>query len=127
MTDMGIYRTTIEVATLGQPDVRHRVDSVMVDTGSEYSWLPAELLADIGVVPVRTDRFETADGRILERPVGYMMVFAGGRGAPTVVAFAEPGDMALLGALALEGMNLQVDLVRRALVPAGPLPAAAAA
>jgi predicted aspartyl protease len=115
MTDMGIYHTTIDVATLGQPDARHRVESVMVDTGSEYSWLPAERLAEIGVVPVRIDRFETADGRILERPVGYMMVFAGGREAPTVVAFAQPGDMILLGALALEGMNLRVDLMRREL------------
>jgi predicted aspartyl protease len=127
MTDMGIYHTAIEVASLARPDVRHRVESVMVDTGSEYSWLPAELLESMGIARVRMDRFEAADGRILKRPVGYIMVFAGGREAPTIVAFAEPGDMALLGALALGGMNLRVDLVRRELVPAGPLPVAAAA
>ena len=126
MTDMGIFRTTIEVATLAQPDRRLRVESVMVDTGSEYSWLPRELLAELGVVPVRVDRFETADGRILERPVGFAMVYAGGRQAPTAVAFAEPGDLALLGAHGLEGLNVRVDLARRELVPAGPLPAAAA-
>lgn len=41
-----------------------------------------------------------------------------------MVAFAEPDDMTLLGAHGLEGLNLRVDLVARALVPAGSVPAA---
>ena len=36
-------------------------------------------------------------------------------------------DMVLLGAHGLEGLNLRVDLGRKELVPAGPVPAAAAA
>ena len=55
------------------------------------------------------------------------MIFAGGRSAPSIVVFAQAGEMALLGAHGLEGLNLRVDLVRRALVPAGPVPVAAAA
>jgi hypothetical protein len=43
------------------------------------------------------------------------------------VVFAEPGDMVLLGAHGLEGLNLRVDLGRNELVPAGPVPVAAAA
>ena len=41
--------------------------------------------------------------------------------------FAQPGDMVLLGAHGLEGLNLRVDLTRKELVPAGPVPAAAVA
>ena len=125
--DMGIYRTAIEIATLAEPDRRHRVESAMVDTGSEYTWLPKKLLESLGVRHERVDRFETADGHVIERPVGYLLVFAGGRSGPTIVVFSERGDMNLLGAHALEGMNLQVDLLRRELIPAGPVPVAAAA
>lgn len=124
---MGIFRTTIEVAPLHDAEARRTLADVMVDTGSEYNWAPASLLTELGVKPVRTDRFETADGRILEREVGFALFFAAGRSSPAVAVFALPGDMILLGAHGLEGMNLRVDLVRRELVPAGPVPAAAAA
>jgi predicted aspartyl protease len=122
---MGIFRTTIEVAALHNPEARQTLPDVMVDTGSEYNWAPATLLRDLGVRPVRIDRFETADGRILEREVGFAIFFAAGRSSPAIAVFALPGDMILLGAHGLEGMNLRVDLVRRELLPAGPVPAAA--
>ena len=125
--DMGIFRTTVGVASLTDPQLRADVENMMVDTGSEYTWVAQERLAQLGVVPVRMDRFETADGRILERHVGFAMIHAGGRSAPSVVVFAQPGDMVLLGAHGLEGLNLRVDLGRKELVPAGPVPAAAAA
>lgn len=123
---MGILRTTIEIAPLHDAETRQTLTDVMVDTGSEYNWAPAPLLHELGVKPVRTDRFETADGRILEREVGFALFFAAGRSSPAIAVFALPGDMILLGAHGLEGMNLRIDLVRRELVPAGPIPAAAA-
>lgn len=43
------------------------------------------------------------------------------------VVFGEPGDLMLLGARSLEGLNLRVDPVTRQLVDAGPVPAAASA
>lgn len=124
---MGIFRTTVSVVAFDNPSSRESFHEVMVDTGSEYSWLPASSLASLGVAPVRVDRFETADGRVLDRKVGFAIVEAGGRSAPTIVVFAEPADMTLMGVHALEGLNLRVDVVRRALVPAGPVPAATAA
>ena len=127
MADMGIYYTSIEIAPLDRPGARRLVDLVMVDTGSEYTWLPAELLADVGIVPVKSILFETADARILERPIGHALISAAGQTSPTIVTFAEPGDKVLLGAHALEGMRLRVDLVRRELVPSGPVIVAAAA
>src|SRR5687768_2270820 len=47
--DMGILRTTLEMAALERPDRRQILVDVMVDTGSEYSWAPEALLADLGV------------------------------------------------------------------------------
>jgi predicted aspartyl protease len=125
--DMGIFRTNIELSSTLHPDRRVMLTGVMVDTGSEYNWFPEEVLAELGVIPVRIDRFETADGRILERPVGFALIYASGRSTATVVVFAGPGEMTVLGAIGLEGMNLRVDLVRRELIPAGPVPVAAAA
>ena len=121
---MGIFRTTIEVAALPTPEARKRLVDVMVDTRSEYSWIPAEVLADAGVVPVRVDRFHTADGRVLERDIGFALLYAAGRATPTIVVFADDGDMVLLGAHGLEGLNVRIDLMSKELVPAGPVPAA---
>ena len=58
MPDMGIFRTSIGVGGLtgGVPKV---VIEVMVDTGSEYNWVPTAILESLGVVRVRRDRFET--------------------------------------------------------------------
>src|SRR4051812_31045598 len=106
MTQMSIFRTTVEISALESPSQRRVIENVMVDTGSEYSWIDGELLARLGIVPVRVDRFRTADGRMVERPVGFGMVFAAGRSAPTVLGFGGAGDMTLLGAHALEGLNL---------------------
>jgi predicted aspartyl protease len=124
--DMGIFRTTASVAPLDAPDRRLELVDVMVDTGSEYNWIPRTALESIGVKPVRVDRFETADGRVLEREVGFALVYASGRSTPTVVVFGGLGDLTLLGAHAIEGLNLRIDLARKELVPAGPVPAAAA-
>ena len=74
---------------------------------------------------IKTMRFRTADGNIVERQVAEGRLHAAGESAPDWVVLAEPTDMRLLGARTLEGMNLRVDLLARQLVPAGPMPAAA--
>jgi len=125
--DMGTFRTTLAIAALSSPDHRRELPDVMVDTGSEYNWIPTDVLIDLGVAPVRIDRFETADGRILERDVGFALLYVGGRSTPTVVVFAREGDMILLGAHGLEGLNVKIDLNRKELITAGPVPVAAAA
>ena len=126
MDRMGILRTRILVSGMRDKAERRELADVLVDTGSEYSWIPAEVLGEIGITPVRSDRFLTADGRIVERPVGFGVISAAGRSAATIVVFAQPGESTLLGAHGLEGLNLRVDLNARALLPAGPMPAAAA-
>ena len=83
LDDMAIFRTTISVVAPASPDRRRDLTDVMVDTGGEYNWVPRDVLVDLGVAPVRIDRFETADGRVLDREVGFALVYAGGRSAHT--------------------------------------------
>lgn len=125
--DVGIFRTTVGIRPMHDAANRREIDNVMVDTGSEYNWFPEELPAELGVAPVRVDRFATANGTVIERAIGFAILDVSERTAPTVVVFAQRGDKVLLGAHGLEGMNLRIDLVRKELVPAGPVPAAAAA
>lgn len=122
--DMSLFRTTIAIASLTAPDRRIELADVLVDTGSKYNWVPSTILDALGIAPDRVERFETADGRILERDVGFAMIHTSGRSTPTRVVFANDGDMVLLGAIALDGLNLRVDLLRRQLVSAGPVPVA---
>jgi predicted aspartyl protease len=125
--DMGIFYADVEVASLSAPDRRRWLRNVTVDTGSEYNWVPTHVLLELGIAPVRIDRFETADGRVLDREVGFAMLYAAGRSTPAIVVFAGESDMVLLGAMGLEGLNVRVDLVTKQLVPAGPVPVAALA
>lgn len=127
MDRMGLFHTTIEIESLTRPGSRRAVPDALVDTGSEYTWVPRDLLESLRIVPQRRQAFIVADGRRLEREVGYALVRAGGAEAPDLVVFAERGDMVLLGVHSLEGLNLKFDPVRKALVPAGPVIAARAA
>jgi predicted aspartyl protease len=121
MDDMGLFRTTIVVESWQQPGRKAELTDVLVDTGSEYTWIPRTVLEGIGVVAQRRQRFVVADGRWFERGVGFAIIHAGGTSAPALVAFGEHEDFTLLGAHTLEGLNLRVDPVQRVLVPAGPV------
>jgi predicted aspartyl protease len=121
MPDMGTFRTTILVESAERRGDTRTIESALVDTGSEYTWAPRQVLEPLGIRPERTQRFVVADGRTLERQVGFAIVHAGGTSAPDLVVFAESGDMVLLGARSLEGLNLRVDALRKQLVPAGPI------
>jgi len=125
--EMSILRVTITLTHLNRPAERVEVHGVMVDSGSEYTWMPRPVLQALGIEAQREQKFETADRRVLTREIGYAMLSTAGRNAPTIVVFAEPTDMTLIGAVTLEELALRIDLGRRELVPAGPLPVAAAA
>lgn len=122
MTDpMGTFRTTIMIESAEHRGDMRTVDHALVDTGSEYTWVPRDVLIELGIRPELTQRFIVADGRQLDRPMGIAIVHAAGAKAPDFVVFAEPGDMVLLGARTLEGLNVRVDAQRKQLVPAGPI------
>ena len=82
---------------------------VLVDTGSELTWLPKDLLSAIKVSPVRKRSFSTATKQLVTRDTGYAIVSAEGFETVDEVVFAEPGDMTLLGVRTLEGFGVMVD------------------
>jgi predicted aspartyl protease len=82
---------------------------VMVDTGSEVSWLPKKELLDIGIMPECRKRFMMANKQIIERDIGYVILTAEGYTTNDEVVFAEEGDMSLLGVRTLEGFSVMVD------------------
>jgi predicted aspartyl protease len=121
--DMGILRTDVEIESPLREGDRRLLRDVLVDAGAELSWAPASVL---GITRRKPIRFQQADGTILERWVGFAIVHAGGTFTADEVVFGEPGDLTLLGARSLEGLNLKVDLVGKRLVSAGPMLAAVA-
>lgn len=123
--EMGTFRTDVEVANTAQPLKRELIRMVLVDTGAALSWFPATVLQSLGITPFKEVRFRQADGTILSRWTGAAVVRAGGTTTFDEVVFGEPGDLVLLGARSLEGLNLRVDPVSMQLVDAGPAPAAA--
>src|SRR3954454_15263562 len=126
MSDMGTFRINIAVEHPAHRGKRVGIEGVLVDTGSEFTWIPTPVLEQLGVERERTQRFIIADGRVLERDIGIAIGHAEGTLTPDWVVFAELGDMTLLGAHSLEGLNLRVDPAARRLVPAGPIITAAA-
>jgi predicted aspartyl protease len=98
---------------------------VLVDTGSEYTWVPETTLEKLGIAREKKDvTFAMANGAQITRSVGFAIVRVDKYFTIDEVVFAEPGDLRLLGARTLEGLNLTVDSARKKLVAAGPVPAA---
>ena len=101
------------------------IPKLLVDTGSEYTWIPTAKLEKIGIKREKKDlAFVMANGEVVTRSVGFAILRVGKAFTIDEVVFAEKGDMVLLGARTLEGLNLVVDSAKKKLVAAGPLPAA---
>ncbi|HUB26473.1 MAG TPA: retroviral-like aspartic protease family protein [Tepidisphaeraceae bacterium] len=101
------------------------VPKLLVDTGSDYTWLPAKVLEKIGVKREKKDVVMTmANGQTISRNVGFVIVRAGEFFTVDEVVFAESDDLLLLGARTLEGFNARVDSKQKNLVAAGPVLAA---
>jgi predicted aspartyl protease len=125
LDEMGTFRVDVEIENPVRPGARRSIGSVLVDTGAELSWVPAEILDSLAVERNNQWRFRQADGTILERWTGSVFIYLAGKRAADEVVFGAPGDLVLLGAHTLEGLNLRVEPVTKQLVDAGPAPAAA--
>jgi len=123
--EMETFRVNVEVENPARPGRRRLLRDVLVDTGAELSWFPAEVLESLGVERRRKWRFRQADGTILERWTSVVEIHVEGKGAGDEVVFGELGDLVLLGCRSLEGLNFKVEPLTRRLVDAGPAPAAA--
>ena len=125
MSDMGIFRTSVEIESLERPGERSTLHGLLVDTGSALSWIPASVLEALGVTRERKARFRQASGQVIERWVGSARIHVGDIRTADDIVFGEPNDLVLLGSRTLEGLNVMVDPISKRLVDAGPAPAAA--
>jgi predicted aspartyl protease len=122
---VGTFYTTCSVESVADRKKSATVPGMLVDTDSEYTWVPAKTLESIGVSREKKDiTFLMANGQRITRSVGFAIVRTGEFFTVDEVVFAVEGDLALLGARSLEGFNARVDSQQKKLVAAGPVPAA---
>ena len=122
---MGTFHVGCTVANHTNRKRAARVPKLLVDPGSDYTWIPEGVLKKIGVREEKNDlAFVMANGQTITRSVGFAIVRVDGQFTIDEIAFARKGDLVLLGTRALEGLNLRVDSKRKKLVAGGPLTAA---
>jgi len=122
---MGAFRVGCKVENHVDRKQSVIVPHALVDTGSEYTWIPSKSLEKIGVNREKKDLvFQMANGQTITRSVGFAILRVDGHFTIDEVVFGEPGDLTLLGARTLEGLSLTVDARKKKLVASGPLPAA---
>jgi predicted aspartyl protease len=122
---MGTFYSNLVVENVVNRKRSATLAKALVDTGSEYTWVPGEVLESLNIKREKKDlAFLMANGTQVTRSVGFAIVRVGDAFTVDEVVFGEPGDQILLGARSLEGLNLAVHPSKKKLVAAGPLPAA---
>lgn len=122
---MGSFSVACRVENSVDRSRRTTIPRVRVDAGNPFTWLPTATLEKIGIAREKKDvEFVMANGQRVTRSVGFAIIRVEKSFTIDEVVFAEKGDLLLLGARSLEGLNLTVDARRKKLVAAGPLPAA---
>lgn len=122
---MGIFSVSIDVSRPVEDAPPRRVDKLMVDSGSEMTWVSSVTLDQAGITVRKRDQpFLMANGQTVTRDIGYAILHCGEFETVDEVVFAHEDDLQLLGARSLEGFNATVDPTRKRLVAAGPMPAA---
>lgn len=122
---MGTFSVRCKIENIVDRERAAVMPRMLVDTGSEYTWVPATTLEKIGIPREKKDlEFVMANGQRITRSVGFAIVRLDKFFTVDEVVFAEKGDLLLLGARTLEGLSLTVDPRKKKLVAAGPLPAA---
>jgi predicted aspartyl protease len=125
---MGSFFVRCKIENVADREKSAVLSKVLVDTGSEYTWVPAATLVKIGVEREKKDvEFVMANGQRVTRSVGFAIIRLDKYFTVDEVVFAEKGDLALLGARTLEGLTLAVDPRKKKLVASGPVLAARSA
>lgn len=122
---MGTFRIRCKVENVSKRDKSAVIPQMLVDTGSEYTWVPEQTLEKLDVEREKKDvRFVMANGQVITRSVGFAILRYDKYFTVDEVVFAQKGDLNLLGARTLEGLSLVVDSRQKKLVASGPIPAA---
>ena len=122
---MGTFYVPCEISSHVDRSKTVRIPKLLVNTGSEYTWIAEKFLIKLGIQPEKKDlSFIMANGQMITRRVGFGILRVAGVHTTDEVVFAQEGDLQLLGARSLEGLNLRVDSRSKKLVAVGTWPAA---
>lgn len=111
---MGTFHQAIEISlTPGGP---YRALEALVDTGATYTWIPENVLREMGAEPEFEMPFVFADGRRVNKQVTTIRARVDGRERYTPCIWGDPDTTPLLGVVTLEEMGLGVDPVNRRLI-----------
>ncbi|MBM4039313.1 MAG: hypothetical protein FJ290_12435 [Planctomycetes bacterium] len=122
---MGTFHVSCRVENHVHRSLSAEVPKILVGTESECTWVSAETLRRLRIKVEKKDMtFVMANGKTLSRGVGFAVIGIGEHVTIDEVVFGQEGDLQLLGARTLEGLNLVVDPTRKRLVAGGPVPAA---
>ena len=122
---MGVFTVEVRVTKPGRRPRWKTFRRVLVDSGSEMTWLPESDLRAAGVEVFKLDQlFVMANGQYVTRNVGTAVIECGEFKTVDEVVLGQSGDLSLLGARTLEGFNAVIDARKRKLIAAGPMPAA---
>src|SRR2546430_13722030 len=117
---MGTFHVSARIENVVDRAKGVSLPRLLVDTGSEYTWVPGDTLEKLGIQREKKDlEFVMANGQRVTRSVGFAIVRIDKHFTVDEIVFAEKGDLLLLGARTLEGLNLIVDPFRKKLVAAG--------
>ena len=122
---MGTFYIKCKIENIADRKKSAVVPKMLVDTGSELTWISANTLEKLDIEREKKDlTFVMANGQKITRSVGFAIIRYDKFFTVDEVVFAEKGDLLLLGARTLEGLSLAVDARDKKLVASGPIPAA---
>ena len=111
---MGLTFVEVTITPLNDP-TRVVVEQFLVDSGARHTVLPEGIWKSLGLEAMDNVRIRLADGRIVNRPIGFAMIRFDGHSAPARVILGEADDSKLLGVVTLEEMGLTFDPLKRTL------------
>ena len=111
---MGITHAFLTIKNPAHPEQTHTT-SFLVDSGAIYTVVPKDVLAEVGINPVREEIFILANGKEVRRKVGHAIYKFKDKEGAAPVLFGEKDDASLLGVLTLEALGLNLDPLKREL------------
>ena len=122
---MGVFYLYCSVQSIAGSEKTVIVSNLLVDSGSEYTWIPEQDLKNAEIAVSKKDvSFIMANGQSITRHIGYAILRCQDFETVDEVVFGREGDLRLLGSRTLEGFGAVLDAREKKLVAAGPYPAA---
>jgi hypothetical protein len=90
---MGVFHVGCVIVNPKTPTKKVSLRRLLANTGSEFTWLPAERIEASGITVRKKDvSFRMANGQIITRDVGYGILQVNGFETVDEIVFAQQGN-----------------------------------